>query len=277
MKLIKYFIFACCATLFFACDSDDDLGESNITINVQRNEIDQWILDNLTKPYNIEVKYKWDDSELPNDKVLTPPSMDKVIPFLEVLKNVWIESYEQAGGGTFVRKYVPKQIILVGSKSFNDNGTITQGTAEGGRKVVLYQINEFKKSDKEFLKRLFHVMHHEFGHILHQQVLYPDEYKMITPAGYTAAWMNVSLQDALNEGFITPYAKNIIDDDWVEMIATMLTNSKAEYDAIVAQASANGQKIIREKESYLAAYFDQVWNIDIYALQTDIHNRISQQ
>ena len=26
------------------------------------NEIDEWIIDNYTRPYNMEVKYRWDQS-----------------------------------------------------------------------------------------------------------------------------------------------------------------------------------------------------------------------
>lgn len=275
MKFLRYITFICCVSLLFSCEKDDNLGESNIELDVKRNEIDQWILDNLTNPYNIEIKYKWDDSEVPNERVLTPPDMDKVIPFLQTLKNVWIESYEKAGGKTFIRKYVPKQIVLVGSKQFDDNGNLVQGTAEDGIKVALYQINEFDPSNKAFLKRLFHVMHHEFGHILHQQVLYPDEFKDVTPSGYTAAWMNGKLIDALSTGFISMYSRNNLDDDWVEIIAALLTNSNEEYEAIVNQAPENARKLIKEKERFVATYFDQIWNIDIYALQADINDRIS--
>ena len=274
MKNIRNLFVLLFSLLLFSCDKTEDLGESNIFINEERNEIDQWIYDNITKEFNVEVKYKWDATELELDKTLTAPEMSKVIPFLEVLKEVWIDTYKEEGGADFIKRMIPKQIVLVGSKNFNSDGTITQGTAEGGRKVVLYQINEFEKSDKRFLKRLFHVMHHEFGHILHQEVLYPEEFKLLTPGGYTAAWENVSLEDALNEGFISPYSKNIIDDDWVEIIAHMLTNSKADYDAIVAKASEAGQVILKQKETYVAAYFQDVWNIDIYKLQKRISDII---
>ena len=66
---------------------------------------------------------------------------------------------------------------------------ITLGTAEGGRKVILYGVNLFKikgmegynaSRDSAFVKDWFlHTIHHEFGHILHQTVLYPVEYKNI--------------------------------------------------------------------------------------------------
>ena len=271
MKLYKYLFLIMLATSFVACDKEEDLGESNIIIDDTKNEIDQWIYDHFTKPYNVEIKYEWDDTELENSKVLTPPSLEKIIPFLEVLLEAWVEPYAEFGGEDFVKKMIPKQIILVGSQNMNTNGTMVQGTAEGGRKVVLYQINEFTYSNWSFLKRLMHIMHHEFGHILHQDVLYPEEFKQVTPGGYTAAWMNVSETDALNEGFISPYSKNIIDDDWVEIIAYMLTNSKLEFDTHIKRGNSQGQAILRVKEEMVVNYYQNVWNIDMYALQERIH------
>ncbi|PXY03226.1 hypothetical protein DF185_03845 [Marinifilum breve] len=280
MKFIKYFFLMILAAAFVACDDDENLGESNIVVETQMNEIDQWIFNNLTEPYNIEVKYRWDDTELENKKVLTAAALDKVLPFLKTLKKSWIEPYEELGGETFVKSYIPKLIILVGSRNLNNDGTMVQGTAEGGRKVVLYQINEFdpeyQSSSKSFLKRMLHIMHHEFGHILHQAVMYPDEFKLVTPGGYTSAWMNVSDEQALNEGFITPYSKLDVDENFVETIATILTNSNDEYEAIISRASASGQEILRIKEEIVVKYFADIWNIDMYALQAHIYKVIQE-
>ena len=46
--------------------------------------IDDYIFDSLTVPYNIAVKYKWDQGELQDDfnKDLVPPKEEKVIPLL---------------------------------------------------------------------------------------------------------------------------------------------------------------------------------------------------
>ncbi|WP_195715236.1 putative zinc-binding metallopeptidase [Ancylomarina sp. 16SWW S1-10-2] len=280
MKLYKYIFLILLATTFVACDDEEDLGKSNIVIDDTKNEIDQWIYDNLTKTYNIEVKYEWDDTELENDKVLAAPALDKVLPFLKTLKKSWIEPYEIHGGETFIRTYIPKLLVLVGSRNMNDDGTMVQGTAVGGRKVVIYQLNEFdpeyQNSSKAFLKRMLHVMHHEFGHILHQTVMYPDEFKLVTAGGYTSAWMNVSETDALSEGFITPYSKLDVDENFVETIATILTNSKDQYDAILLRGSSAGQKLLRTKEEIVANYFQDVWHIDIYALQADIYKVIQE-
>ena len=100
--------------------------------------IDNWILDTLTTPYNIAVKYKWDQGELQDDfnKNLVPPKEEKVIPMMGAIKKVWINSYITEAGLDFFKRISPKFFILVGSPAF-ERGAIKLGTAEGGRKVTL--------------------------------------------------------------------------------------------------------------------------------------------
>ena len=88
------------------------------------NEIDEWILKNFTIPYNMEVKYRWDQSELDLNKTLVPVKEDVVIPVMQIVKHVWIEPYEVLAGEDFIRLYSPKKYVLVGSPMYNSDGTI---------------------------------------------------------------------------------------------------------------------------------------------------------
>jgi substrate import-associated zinc metallohydrolase lipoprotein len=257
-----------------ACSKEEDLGKSNIDVETpNRQGTDKWIYDNFVVPLNLEVKYRWDDSEVEIDKKLVPAEESQVIPFLEVVKKVWIEPYTDktvVPDETFLKRLSPKQIVLVGSLNYNSDGTITLGTAEGGRKIVLYEVNGFSKTNKEQVLRMLHTMQHEFGHILHQNKLYPAEFKKITPA-YTKTWNNYDLETCNKEGFITQYARSSPDEDFVEMIAAMLTMSKTEFDNMVKAIKwADGRNKIREKEQFVVAYYRDKYGIDIYALQQRI-------
>jgi len=272
--------------LFGSCSRDEDLGESLIdTSTPELNEMDQWIRENFTDPYNIEVKYRFDDAEVDNGKVLTPAKLEKVGAFLEAMKKVWIDPYALYGGEDFVKMMVPKLLVLVGSHNYNTNGSIILGQAENGRKVTIFDINYFDPADSQIMTRIFSTMQHEFGHILHQHVMYPMEYEKITP-GYTTAWMNYYGSDALKMGFITPYSMNHPNDDFVEMIAKMLTKSREEWDTFVESAyvypwgddyeiqmarKLEGIAKIRQKEEMVVNYFLQVWKIDLYELQAHVH------
>jgi substrate import-associated zinc metallohydrolase lipoprotein len=246
--------------------------------------IDTWIFDNLTTPYNIAVKYKWDQSEIELNKTVVPVKEEQVIPVMSAIKKAWIDVYEAEAGNLFVKKYTPKFFILEGSGSYNSDGTTTLGTAEGGRKVVLYQLNYFRTSampgfvpsDSTVIKEVFHTIHHEFGHILHQNVMYPLGFKRITVGLYTTNWNNVSTAAARLDGFVTPYSMSGPDDDFVEMISIMLTEGKAGFNRIVNDIrgiSPNGTTAeqakdrLRQKETLIVDYFQTVWKIDFYSLQ----------
>lgn len=246
--------------------------------------VDKWIFDNLTVPYNISVKYKWDQSELLLNENLVPIKEEQVIPVMNAIKKAWIDVYEAEAGSLFVKKYTPKFFVLEGSGSYNPDGTVTLGKAEGGRKVVLYQLNYFRTkdmaghvpSDSNVIKEVFHTIHHEFGHILHQNVMYPLDYKRITVGLYTSNWNNVTDEEARLDGFITAYSMSKPDDDFVEMVSIMLTEGKAGFDRIVDKLSgtssngttaAQAKSRLRQKEALVVDYFKKVWSIDFYSLQ----------
>ena len=289
MKAVNYIVVVLGLVLFASCKKEDPLADVD---NIQglggdtwaHGPIDKWIYDNLTVPYNIAVKYKWDQSEIALNRTVVPVREEQVIPVLGAIKKAWIDVYEAEAGNLFVKRYTPKFFVLEGSGSYNPDGTATLGTAEGGRKVVLYQLNYFRTkdmagyrpSDSLVIREVLHTIHHEFGHILHQTVMYPLEYKRISIGLYTANWNNVSRTAALQDGFITPYSMSKPDEDFVEMIATMLTEGKAGFDRIVNSISgtspngttaAEAKSRLRQKEDLVVDYFNKVWKINFYSLQ----------
>jgi len=279
MKQLKYILAVCIVAVFAAC-SEDDLGPSIIdTSTPERTELEQWIVDTYTIPYNIEVFYRWDERETDRYYYLIPPKLEFVYPMLDIVERAWINPYVRKGGLEFFKQYCPKQIYLTGSPGVNDDGTITQGTAEGGIKIVLYQINDFNKKDKTMLLRYFHIMHHEFGHILHQNKFYDSTYQSIT-SGYTSEWYLKEEYEAYQLGYITNYAMASPDEDFVEMIAMMLTRSKTEWEDFLKAIENRGEVYaaavvnIRKKEAIVIDYFKNSWGIDIFELQADIYEQI---
>jgi len=117
---------------------------------------------------------------------------------------------------------------------------------------------------------------HEFGHILHQNISYPSEFKQITAGSYTGNWASYSDADARAMGFITNYAMASPDEDFVEMIAMMLVEGKAGYERILAcETNATSRGLIRKKEQAVVAYFQKSYHIDFYALQTEVQKSIA--
>lgn len=142
----------------------------------------------------------------------------------------------------------------------------------------------YTPADSFNVKQMFHTIEHEFGHVLHQNVMYPVEFKRITAGLYTGNWNNISDREARRDGFVTAYAMSKFDEDFVEMISMMLVEGRAGFDEIVASipagTSVNGvtqataQSSLRQKEAMVVNYFKTVWNIDFYSLQTRTRNAI---
>ena len=262
--------------VIFSCDKKDNLDTSNLLglggDTTAKGVIDKWLYDSMVKPYNIDVKYRWDPWEVDLSKTLVPPDESKVIPAMSIVKQIWIEPYNaETGGETFIKKYAPKWFVLVGSPQYNFNGTEILAQAEGGNKIVMFVINRFDKNNITELRMMLHTIEHEFAHILHQNILYPQEFKSITP-GYTATWFNVSDEDAQSQGFATAYSMASPDEDFVEMVSTMLIEGKARWDELVGAQNATAQAALRKKEQIVVDYFKKAWNIDFYSLQ----NRVQQ-
>ncbi|GHV56078.1 hypothetical protein FACS1894182_01910 [Bacteroidia bacterium] len=242
-----------------------------------RTVLDTWILDNFTKPYNIEVLYRWKYAESDLSRYLTPAQEENVEKIVRVLKAVWTTPYVKVAGLNVFNSTCPKQVMLVGPSSYNSNGTITQGTAEAGRKIVLYEVDLFDQKNVTRLKRYMHVIHHEYTHIMNQLRVYAPEYELITPSGYRPDWNNVSSQEAYNAGFITPYAEAAPSEDFAEMVAVMLTNTKTQWNNILNTMPNNqvAKDDLRQKEALIIKYYKEVWGFDISELQAELEEAIN--
>lgn len=252
--------------------------------------IDKWIYDTLTVPYNIAIKYKWDQFEDAADitKILVPPKEEYIIPILSAVRKVWINTYIAEANEAFFKKLAPKYFYMIGSPAFEQNGALKLGVAEGGKKIILLAINYTKVkgmagynvADSFWIKEMFHTIHHEFGHILHQNILYPQDFKNLNSNLITANWTDYTDQDALRDGFISAYAMNTIDDDFVETISIMLVEGKAGFERMIAsippgitgRGTTQAQAIarLRAKESIVVNYYKQVYNINFYSLQARV-------
>jgi len=293
MKILQPIIFFLSAMILLtSCKKEEPLGNVDNIPGLGGDtwvftSIDNWIRDSLTVPYNITAKYKWDQFELPLNRTLVPPKEEKVLPVLSSIKKAWIIPYIQEAGILFFKNNSPKFFDLVGSPSFNNDGSITLGTAEGGRKVVLYNLNNFRikgmpgyeARDTATVIEMFHVIQHEYAHILDQTIKIPKEFNQISASGYTSDWTNVSPRQALNEGFLTSYANSSATEDWAEMVSLMMVKGRAWFNNEIngisfSGTTANGTTAtvararLRQKEAIVITYFKQAWNIDYYSLQT---------
>lgn len=171
--------------------------------------------------------------------------------------------------------------MFVGSPAYNSNGTMVLGTAEGGLKITLYNLNNLNTTDINLLNRFyFRTIYHEFSHILHQTTDYTVEFDKISAADYKSDSWNSAWgwwKAALRNGFISEYASKEPNEDFVELIAHYVTNSDESWENLLKIADGDGKyegrKILEQKIEIVKSYLSSVWHIDIDALRKEIQDR----
>ena len=277
MKHITLIVFCVFAIIASSC-SDESIDPKSIfdTTSPERNTFDTWILNNYITPYNIDFKFKYEDKESDNTYNLVPSEYTRSVALAKMVKYLWIDSYEELLGKDFIRKYCPKMIQLIGSPAYNTSGSVVLGTAEGGLKITLYNVNALNVStlDVNVLNSwYFKTMHHEFAHILHQTKNYSTDFNLISTNYQSASWVNLSATTALQMGFITPYASSEPNEDFVEIIAMYVTHYSAFWAAQLTAAGTTGGPIILQKFAIVKDYLATSWGIDIDQLRTIVQRR----
>ncbi len=279
MKKINYillFSILVSAVFLSSCKKEEDLNVDFSKYNADdyvKGPLDDWLVEEFLDPYNIAVEYRWQRSLSPVNKDITPPKEEKVQPAMEAIRDIWIKPFMEVGGAAFFKPIAPKQIVLVGSPEYNDNGTITLGTAEGGRKIYLTVINNFDKSNGPAVKRMMRTVHHEFAHIINQVVSIPPEFATISPE-FTSNWTSETAAAAKNLGFISQYARMNPGEDFAEMISHLLIEGQFWFDEYVASAPASAQLRLRNKEQIVVDYFNLSFGIDFRELQANVQQKL---
>jgi len=291
MKNIKQLSYTLLIIIFAAsCRKDDKLGDiSNIPglggDTWTKGPIDSFIYENLTKPFNIAISYKWNQFTVAQlSKNVVPPKEDVVIPALQsALINVWAKPYIAEKDSLFLKQFAPKTFVLAGSAAYNNDGTATLGVAGGGRQITLFQLNYFRPrsqaghvaSDTIIQKEVYHTIHHEFAHIFDQVRRRPEDFNVISQSDYSADWINVSDAESREKGFVSAYASSQPGEDWAEMFAFMLVEGDAGFAQLVNSiTSAEGKDHIWQKRQVIITYLQQTWNINFLSLQARVRAAI---
>lgn len=288
----KYIALLACAFSLGMTACEEDLDSESIFDNETKieNDFDKWLKRNYVDTYNIEFKYRYEDKESNHDYNLVPAIYENSIALAKLTKYLWLDVYNEVAGPEFIKTYCPKVVNVIGSPAYNSQGSIVLGTAEGGVKITLYNVNRLdylfyqeegmtaedsakEKAEKiEFLNYwFFKTMHHEFAHILHQTKSYSTDFNLITPSDYqSSSWVNIKDQQALEMGFITPYATNELQEDFVETLSNYVTHNQAWWNDNMAKAGKDGAAKIEQKLEIVRDYLKTSWNIDLDYLRETV-------
>ncbi|WP_282126064.1 zinc-binding metallopeptidase [Marinifilum flexuosum] len=280
MDRLKYLLMLVIMVFVLGACSDDDDPNTNISVisleKGEKNDFDKYLENIFTEPYNIQFLYKWEDIESDMNYQLVPATYENSIKMANLVKYLCLDSYEEVAPDGFLEKYFPKMFMMVGSAAYRNNGTMVLGTAEGGLKITLYNINNLDVTNIDMLYRMyFRTIFHEFSHILHQTKDYSTDFDKISSAKYVGGSWNDAWngKSSLEAGFISDYASKEANEDFVELIAHYITNTEASWLAKMNSAGASGKPILTQKITIVKSYMKEVWSIDMDDLREAIQTR----
>ncbi|MGL1886826.1 MAG: putative zinc-binding metallopeptidase [Reichenbachiella sp.] len=249
-------------------------------------ELDQYIDVAFVEEYNIAVRYKFVDNYVDPGQNVAPPKLEVVRPMLDFIQEFWIDPYlEIPNGEAFFRRYVPAELILLGGLIYNNNGTVTLGTADAGARITYTNVNGIDIEDEDWVALQLQVTYHEFAHIVHQEFKLPSGFETITPSGYSSAgsWFNVTEEEAIQRGFVSPYATSSPNEDFAETVAFYVFDEEffenyinLEEDCITADCELNnfGKGKVTEKVNAIKDHYQKVTGVNLDDLRTALQSRL---
>lgn len=276
---------------FVGCDDDNAIQKESVitTDSYVQNKFDKWLDLHYVLPYNIDFKYRYEEIEADYNYYTVPADMTNSIKMAHLVEYLCIDTYNEVAGKHFTCSYFPKEFFLIGAWQFRNNGTMTLGTAEGGRKIILMGINELSDeviANPNVLNQYYiKTIHHEFTHILNQTRNYPASFKLITGSKYvTDSWSEAPYDTVYwKRGFITAYAQMEDREDFAEMLSEYVTHDAKWWEDMMKKAdttykddpeqTTTGRVLIEQKLDIVRAYMHDVFNIDIDELRDAINRR----
>lgn len=263
-------------TLLYGCKKEENINfEFDNSQDFVPTALDEWLNTNFLNPYNIEVVYRYDRYKGNIERNITPVREDKVKGQMLVVLDGFLKPYDDVAGTTFIKTFTPKEWVLFGSTSYNDDGSMILGTAAGGRNVTLYEVNALDNTDANQVRRRLRTIHHEFTHILQQNKTMPLDFEGISEGDYFDDWTNTTLNpqnlsDSL--GFVSRYARSQYFEDFAETAAHLLMEGQLWYDHHAKKYNKTTYDRLKKKETSVVKYFRDSHNIDFRKLQRELQS-----
>lgn len=285
-KKILIFLYMGILAIVTACYPDEEAVSPVKTQPASDEPIDKYIQANFIDPYGVAIRYRYVDRYVDQNKRVTPPKLEVVQPMLDFLTEFWIEPFTDVANGTrFFKSHVPAEVIFIGSTMYNADGTVTLGTADAGARITLTEVNDVNINNKAWIFRQLGTIYHEFAHIMHQRYNLPPNFQEISPQGYTSlgSWYNLTDDEALERGFVSPYGTSTFNEDFAEVVAFILfrpdfyerfIQDEAACTTVDCVARNEGRAKLRRKYSAILEHYKQNTGVDLLAVRAIIQAKL---
>ena len=232
------------------------------------------------------IRYRFVDRYISPTQRVTPPRLEVVKPMLDFIESYWIDPYVSVENGEeFFRKHVPSEIVFLGGLIYNDDGTVILGTADAGAQITFTDVNSIDLDDNNWLLQQLQTVYHEFAHIVHQKYKLPNAFETISPQGYTSAgaWFTLTREEALQRGFVSPYATSSPNEDFAETVAYFLFDENFYENYIDEESGCNtpdcesrndGRKLISQKLNSILAHYKKVTGVKLEEVREEVQSKL---
>jgi substrate import-associated zinc metallohydrolase lipoprotein len=284
-KLISLF-FIGAITVMTSCYQDETVEAPVKVVEPSTDPIDQYVAANWTDKYGVAIRYKFVDRYVDQTKRVTPPKRELVEPMLDFLTSFWIEPFLNVpNGAKFFKNHVPAEMVFIGSSIYNQDGTVTLGVADAGARITITEVNAIDTTNQEWIFRQLGTIYHEFAHIVHQRYSLPPNWQNISPQGYTSpgSWYNLTDNEALERGFVSPYGTSSFNEDFAEVVAHLLFYPEFyerfmnDEDCNTADCAARneGRAKLRKKYNAVLKHYEEFTGVDLLKVREIVQQKLN--
>ena len=125
--------------------------------SAHRTAMDEYIEREITSPYNIQIYYRYTESEIGRNWVTSPANEYNSLQFVNVLKYLFLEPSTEVMGVNLVRRFTPQAFVLTGLLAYNPppSNSNTRASTVNGVKIIFMNINSF---DFPSLGKYYHTL-----------------------------------------------------------------------------------------------------------------------
>lgn len=304
IQIMKRVIYVFMSAVLLAACSKEELHEPSVIPDAveQTEELDRWIQQTFTEPYNIEIVYRSGKMNMsPGDYA---PKTEKVMDVLKAIEALWVDVYSSGsvGGQDFLRGKMPLRIRLIGGKKLNIQGEeLIANPSATGIDMYIYNVNDFDAKNEDDVFCLMRSVHFQFAKRLLELIPYDrDKFMTISKSRYMRTPQGVLIGDtkakrktafdisfyANKHGCYSSFGFSSPEDDMADMISVLLTHKPNVEQSILDNAAfyeiqkddpVYTQQLIHEaeqavseltqKQVILKAYFDKNVGLSLKQLQ----------
>jgi substrate import-associated zinc metallohydrolase lipoprotein len=235
---------------------------------IPQNATDSLVLE-MKKQYQTKIIYRWDRRYTSSDAKVSPAKFELVLPYINVIKDFWIQPYDDQVPG-FMRYHIPVEIILVGSTiryhEGEEQGFNAAGQAISFSRILLAGVNNYSLTDTFWISQQILTMHHEFAHTLDRKYGRPKGFDVISKGKYagSTSFTQFDLETARERGFWIPYGMSNEAEDFATFVEAFIELPKNELLAEIAGNNLLKQKYEKVHDFYLKH------GIDLHELQKTV-------